>query len=96
MMLEDTVMDWQQGQGRNMAQQASAVTLTPSVASTFTLVQSDAPATPANPVRPTYSSSVRHSGLHGPSSLQWQKCQLTLLFSRQPDSNRELRKQAPR
>ena len=41
-------------------------------------------------------SSVRHSGLHGPSSLQWQKCRLTLLFSRQPDSNRELRKQAPR
>jgi len=57
MMLEDTVMDWQQGQGRNMAQQASAVTLTPSVASTFTLVQSDAPATPANPVRPTHSNN---------------------------------------
>ena len=36
-------------------------------------------------------SSVRHSGLHGPSSLQWQKCQLTLLFTRQPGSNRELR-----
>ena len=33
MMLEDTVMDWQQGQGRNMAQQASTVTLTPSVGS---------------------------------------------------------------
>jgi len=44
-------------QGRNMAQQASAVTLTPSVASTFTLVQSDAPATPANPVRPTHSNN---------------------------------------
>ena len=39
----------------------------------------------------TNHSSVRHSGLHGPSSLQWQKCQLTLLFTRQPDSNRELR-----
>ena len=42
MMLEDTVMDWQQGQSRNMAQQASTVTLTPSAASTVTLVQSDA------------------------------------------------------
>ena len=45
MLLEDTVMDWQQGHSRNMAQQASTVTLTPSVASTVTLVQSDAPAT---------------------------------------------------
>ena len=41
-------------------------------------------------------SQSRHSGPLGPISLQWQKCQLTLLFSRQPDSNRELRKQAPR
>ena len=41
-------------------------------------------------------SQSRHSGPLGPSSLQWQKCQLTLLFSRQPDSNRELRNQAPR
>ena len=38
MMLEDPVMDWQQGQSRNMAQQASTVTLTPSVVSTVTLV----------------------------------------------------------
>ena len=43
------------------------------------------------PIDFSLHSSVRHSGLHGPSSLQWQKCQLTLLFSRQPDSNRELR-----
>ena len=64
MMLEDTVMDWQQGQGRNMAQQASAVTLTPSVASTFTLVQSDALATPANPVRPTHSNNRGLARLH--------------------------------
>ena len=41
-------------------------------------------------------SQSRHSGPLGPISLQWQKCQLTLLFSRQPDSNRELRNQAPR
>ena len=39
----------------------------------------------------TDCSSVRHSGLHGPSSLQWQKCRLTLLFSRQSDSKREFR-----
>ena len=41
-------------------------------------------------------SQSRHSGPLGPSSLQWQKCQLTLLFSRQSDPNRELRNQAPR
>ena len=50
-------MDWQQGQSRNMAQQSSMVTLTPSVASAVTLVQSDAPATLANPVRPTLVTS---------------------------------------
>ena len=40
-----------------MALHANTITLTPSVASTFTLVQSDAPATPANPVRPTHSNN---------------------------------------
>ena len=48
LMLEDPVIEGQQGQSRNMALHANTITLTPSVASSAFLLQSSA--TTANPV----------------------------------------------